>query len=61
MSAHKIHTPGNHPKERIHFFFPLLLKNRIKIYTIPSFNILVCVLVKFGLPFRGRSTAVEWL
>jgi hypothetical protein len=22
---------------------------------------LVCVLVKFGLPFRGRSTAVEWL
>jgi len=61
ISAHKFHTPGNHPKERINFFFPLLFKNRIKICTIPSFNILVCVLVKFGLAFRGRSTDGEWL
>jgi hypothetical protein len=59
MSAHKIHTPRNHPKERMRFLFSLLLKNRIKIYTVPSFNILICVLVKFGLPFRGRSTDSE--
>jgi len=58
---HKIHTPGKHPKERIHFLFCLLLRNIIKIYKKPSFNILVCVRVKFCLPFRGRSTDGEWL
>ena len=58
-SAYKIHTPGNHPKERIYFLFCLLFKNRIKIYTKSSYNILVCVRVKMVSHLEGEAQMVS--